>query len=451
MQPDGRVHSADIVLKDGLISEISHSGDPSRADRVIDAKDNFVLPGIIDTHTHMGDPAFPEREDFTSGTAAAVSGGVTTILEMPSSIPPVSDPAAFTSRSNRIAGRAYANIGLYAGAGFDNLSEIEPMSDQGAVAFKTYLQRPPLGREREHAGMHAYDDDQIRETFSVVSKTGKLLVVHAEDDATVSRLTSKFRDEGRNDMGSFLESRPAAAEVRAVKRSLKVASHLGAGTKLGIAHISTRNALELLAQYKLQKSFRIYVEGRPDYLLFDEKDALRFGAFLKTYPPLRTKKDRAAIVEAINRQTIDYFGSDHAPRTRGEKQIPDLWRVPAGTPSIEILLRTLLDLVSKKQIELASIVRMQRTAARAFGLSNRGEVTVGSIADLVLIDLKSTCRIESDRFQTRSKESAVVYDGLKLTGKPLITIVGGRIVMENGVVLKETLGAGQFVQFSQVA
>jgi allantoinase len=437
--------SVDVLIKDGIIERISAEGLPKTADVTIDAGTNFLLPGIIDTHTHMGDPGFPQREDFISGTEAAVAGGVTTIFEMPSSIPPASSREGFSTRLARIEGRIYANIGLYGGAGYDNTSEITAISEMGAIGFKTYLMRPPLGREKEHVGMHAFTQDQMEATFSRVSKTSKPLVVHAEDDEMVSKLSSDLVAQHKDDMASILSSRPKEAELKAVEMGVRIAQNTGA--KLTIAHVSCKPVVDFLRQQKKQGANLLYAEGRPDYLLFTEEDAIRLGPKLKTFPPVRTKEDRAAIVHAINDSTIDYFGSDHAPRTKSEKESQDLWRIPAGTPSIEIMLRTLLDLVSKKLIPLSSIVGMQRRAAGIFGLGPlRGRIAVGSKADLVLIDLKVKEKIRSDNFHTKSKESATIYDDLELTGKPVMTIVNGKLVMKDNQIFKQVIGTGEFIQ-----
>jgi allantoinase len=440
------VTSADVLIEGDTIKRISTEGLPKQsADIVIDARGNFLLPGIIDTHTHLGDPGFPQREDFVSGTEAAVAGGVTTLFEMPSSIPPASSSAGFSTRLARIEGRAFANVALYGGAGYDNIPEIKLISELGAIGFKSYLMRPPLGREKEHVGMHAFTEDQIEATFREVGKTGKPLVIHAEDDEVVSRLSSQLMAQQKNDMISILSSRPKEAELKAVERGVRIARN--EGTRLSVAHVSSKPVLDFLREQKNQRVSDLYVEGRPDYLLFVEDDAIKLGPKLKTFPPVRGKEDRAAIIKAINDSTIDYFGSDHAPRTKIEKESQDLWRIPAGTPSIEIMLRTLLDLVSKKLIFLTSIVRMQRRAAEIFGLGPlRGRLAVGSKADLVLVDLKTREKIRSDNFHTRSKESATIYDGLELVGKPIMTMVGGKLVMQDNQIFKEALGSGQFIQ-----
>jgi dihydroorotase (multifunctional complex type) len=431
---DGCSRLVNILIKDGLIKKISHTYIDASYDEVIDGDGLLALPGLIDCHTHIRFPWRNEAEDIESGTSAAAAGGVTTLLEMPSTIPPAVVPSALKLREEALqSATLYSNVGLYAGAGTENLNHMERLAKMGVVAFKTYTyddRRVP----NPHEGMTCTDLYSLYRTMMQSASLGLPLVVHAEEDSLIKGLLS---EKAVKTPEEYVENRPPLAEVAAINNVGLIAKHTNA--TVCIAHVSSGEAVNCIQFYKKKYGVKMYGELRPDYLIFDINDLIKWGGLLKTKPPLRSKRDQIAIIDAIKRGVISYVGSDHAPSTLHEKMDKEINSCPAGIASIEFSLLNLLELAHQGKIHLFNIVKFVRNASKLFGLwPNRGAIKEGANADLVLVCLNSRNKVQIDNLYTKSRETLVPYESKVFHSRVCYTIVNGALVYDKGHLVKKS-------------
>ena len=426
----GEFVPGNIIVDEGKISSLT-SDDSVASDRRIDANGKLVIPGWIDTHTHIGEPG-ARHENFSTGSMAAAAGGITTIFEMPSSNPPTTKVEILESRMKLAFEKSVVDFAFLGGASSSNLEELPRLADRGVIAFKTFM------FSGHSEGFTDYDNYTLLQTMMKVKETGLPHVLHAEDDNLIQGLTSKLKMEEKKDSSSYCDSRPPYAEALGIVRGAHLAKKTGA--KIVIAHVSSAEGLEAVRDARA-KGIDIVAEGRPDFFIFTKSDLNRIGPFLKTIPPLRGDLDIMAMWRALEEGLIEFIGSDHAPRTRAEKETgwSDIWGTPAGTPVLEVMMPLLLDKLRKVgtcRLENLLIAATERPA-RYFGLYPRkGVLQVGSDADIVVIDPRQRKKIKTDEFYSLGKESGVQYEGLELEGWPIRTILRGKVIMEDGVVAK---------------
>lgn len=436
------VFGASISVKNGKIWAIGGRSSLPRAKDELDVHGNFVLPGVIDTHVHIEGMGCSEREDFSTGSKAAASGGVTTYLEMPQSIPPVTTITAFEKKLQLMKANSFVDFGLYAGVGSTNLDAIDDFVKQGAIAFKTFMM-VPAPSEKDSQGFNVTNDGSLIELFKQVGKTRLVLNIHAENDGIIKYLIKKLKREGVKGPRAHTLSRPPIAEVEAVSRAIMLAR--GTGARIHIVHISSKEAIELVRQAKLSGQ-QVTTEVCPHHLLMTAEDFNRIGILGKYDPPLRSTGDLEACWNAINDGTISSVVSDHAPYTREEKGIDleNIFDIASGAPGIETLLPVMLTQMNSERITLEKLVEVTSVnPAKLFGIYPRkGAIEIGSDADFVIVDLQRASEIREENLYTKQKMS--VFNGWKIKGMPIATIVRGEIVMNEGEIVGER-GYGRFI------
>lgn len=438
-----RIVRADVGISfDGkivAIGDLSPFGSPGK---VIDAEGKFVLPGAIDTHVHLRDPGFPEREDFESGTRAAAAGGITTVVDMPNSVPTVVTTDALKQKAAHCETRAVVDFGLYAGAGTDSVQAIGELASAGAMAFKTLMANfPTPGREREFLGLHLKRDDSIIDVVRAVAKTGVIHVFHCETDYMIRHEVERLRNDGRLDPLAHVESRPAFAEADAVARVLILAAALG--DHAHIAHMSTSEGVNLVRDAKARHQ-RVSCETCAHYLLLTDKDMNSLKTKAKIQPPLRDKATQQALWDGLNSGVIDSICSDHSPFTTEEKN-RDIWTALPGAPDMENMIPLMLDSVNEGRLTLTKLVEVSSSnPARLFGMKDRkGSMRVGSDADMIIVDMKLEKKIRAESMQTKGK-SSTIFDGRKVKGWPVLTIVRGQTVFQDSDVVGKA-GSGKWI------
>jgi allantoinase len=435
-----------IAITGEHITAIDRDDIMPQARETIDATGRHVLPGIIDTHVHLRDPGKIEREDWLTGTQAAAAGGITTILEMPIAVPPVHTAGILRDRAEAVQPRSLVDFGLYAGAGDDNLDEVEAMAAAGAIAFKTFRTRAPKGREQEFTGICCPDAGRMLESMERTARTGLLHVVHAEEQQVLDLTEARARATGRHDGRAHALARPEVAETASVAQCIALAQ--AAGARLQIAHISAAAAVDLVARAKTA-GVRVTAETCPHYLTLTDETLAQWGPYAKCNPPLRPQETRDRLWEAVNAGIIDVIGTDHSPYLPAEKApfVDNIWDATAGLPGLEELVPLMLTAVHRGRFRLPQMVRlMSENPARLFGLwPRKGRLAPGADADVVIVDT-TVERVHDHRtLYTKSRETALVYDGLRLRGFPVVTIVRGRVVMRDGEVTGHS-GWGQWLK-----
>jgi len=424
-----------LVIDEGKIIGIMKSGEPS-ADRVIDASGKYVLPGMVDMHVHLRDPGNPERENFESGTRAAAAGGVTTVMDMPNTVPATVTVKAFEEKKAIVGGKSMVDFGLVGGAGDVPEEELRGIAKAGAVAFKTFM----IARFKELAA----DDWQLRKNFAIIADEGLPCLIHAENQVIVDRGIAEARRLGRLDPMAHGEFRPAIAEVEAASRALLFAEE--AGMHLHVCHITAAGVVDVLEEAKL-RGVDATGETSTNYLLMNEETMRERGPMAKVDPPLRTEMDQERLWEALNDGVIDVLASDHAPYTKEEKDRgwKDIFEAPSGGVVIETTLPLMLNAVNEGKIGLERLVEVfSMNPAIIDGVYPRkGGLNLGADGDVVVVDLDKRFRIRGEDLKTIQKLTP--YEGIEGVGAPVLTLLRGSVIFEDGQVFGKP-GQGEWLQ-----
>lgn len=442
--PTGLVNGG-LAIKDGKVAAIARDYSLPIIGQTIDVHGNLVIPGFVDEHVHMGDPyegpgseVAVLREDFATGTMAAAAGGVTTVIEMPDSVPLVTQLAIAKTKLDICSRKAYVDFGLHGGfiPGTDYARGIKDLYQSGLTGVKTFTcfsipEWPPC-----------YDGD-LYEALKIVHDVGAVALLHAENDFILSANEKRLRSQGRTDIKAHLEWRTPIAEIESDRRMVFFLKQTRA--KGLIVHTSVpEGVLEVRAAK--EEGYDIYVETCPHFLCQTDEDIIRKGPWAKTAPPSRDKERVAKMWQLLNLGYIDTLGSDHSPYTKEEKiaGLKNIWDAGNGAASIEATLPLMMDAVNKGKTTLGTIIRVAcENPAKLFGFYPRkGALQVGSDADFVVVDMKSTHRISND--DTKSKCGWTVYDGTVVQGIPKMTFVRGTMIMQDGEVVGKQ-GYGRFV------
>lgn len=428
--------AVDIGIADGRIAQLSIAGGLTSEGEpeVIDAAGLWVLPGFVDTHVHCRAPDHPEREDFASGTAAAASAGITTILEMPIADIGVAHPDILHARRELAERDTHVDFGLYAAPGSLDPKVIHALVEAGACAFKIFTLSVPADRGRSFEGISIVHEDDLHRALSIVAETGLVCAVHAENDALLRLGREQARTGGLTGADAFITAHPQAAEAMAVAWMAVLAEATGA--RVHIVHMTSAWALDFLRLAK-RRGVRMTAETCPHYLLFDESTAREHGRWAKIAPPLRPAADQAALWAALADGTLDMLASDHAPFLPHEKEAEDILATPSGLPNLEAFPPLMLAAAHAGRLPMRRMISLiTARPARLYGLyPQKGVVQPGADADLVLYDPNAQSTIDTTTWQSRSRGSARIFHGLNYQGRVLRTIVRGKTVYQNGQIV----------------
>lgn len=443
---DPGIQSGWILVEDGVIVQISSGNPPQGPWPVLDAQGLLVLPGGVDSHVHIRDPGHNDRETFFTGTLCAACGGTTTVFEHPISVPPQYSPEILHNRQRVAAGHAVVDYAFLGAAGSDHLEFLKPMSQEGIVAFKTFLDPAQKGREAEFEGLTMCTDEDILRGFEELAKVGTICFVHAENSKIIAWCTEKLKKAGRYNSLAHAQSRPPVSEIECVSRIIYYAELTGA--KIQFAHISTPGAMELIKQAK-HRGTVVYAETCPHYLFLDERDLERCGPYAKCNPPLRSPHTVEQLWEYVLDGTVDIIGSDHAPFLLEEKKrgTENIFLAPSGFPGAELRYPLLLDAVNKGRISLKRAVDLcSSNAVTIYGLAGKGSICAGYDADFAIVDMSQGMTIHCEDSPSLSREIGRVYDGRKLSCKIKYTILRGRIIAADGIADRSAKGWGTLLK-----
>lgn len=446
---NGGFNQGDILVEDGRITAIIAPGTAGElsAQQVIDAAGLKVLPGIIDSHVHFREPGRTDREDFFSGSCAAAAGGVTTFCEMPNAFPPPNCPENLQNRIGLAAEKALVDFALLGAAGFGNREQFQPLLDLGVVAFKTFLDNPPKGREAEFAGLTVADDGELYLMLQAAAQTEGRFFFHCENTQVIKAMEQLLHQQGESSNAFHYLSRPDVAEVQSVETVIRFARATGA--KVGIVHITVPEACRMVRQAKAE-GVDVVAETCFQYLTYHHGHIDQYGPYAKCNPPLRSREDMEGLWEYLLDGTITMIGSDHAPLTEEEKIIglnDGIWKAFSGFPGVEVMLPVMLTEVNAGKLSLAQLVRlMSENTARLHGLFPRkGVIQPGADADFTIVDMNKEVTLSCDKMYTKAKAINKMFEGQKVKGYPVYTIVRGTTVMNNGTVDTSLRGYGKYV------
>ena len=407
----------DVLIEDGVIRQVGKDLSANGAE-VYDAAGKIVTPGFIDMHTHLREPGQEAKEDFASGSRAGAAGGYTTIATMPNTRPVVDDAALVTSLIKRAEDVAVIHIRII-GAVTKNqegkeLAELGDMVEAGAVAFSDDGHFDPSAKVL----LSAYD---------YLVPFDKAIINHEEEPSLVE---DGAMNEGHRSAMLGIKGRPIVAEDIAVARDIMLAEY--AGAHVHVAHISSGRAVQLVREAKV-RGVRATTEVTPHHLTLTDECVDPRDSSTKVNPPLRTARDAEAMVAGLLDGTIEMIVTDHSPHAPEEKDREYIY-APSGFPGFETALGVLLtDLVHTRKVPLATLIeRMTYGPARVFKL-NAGTLGEGAPADVTVIDPELEWTVDVNKFYTRGRHSP--FNGRQLRGKAVLTVVDGRIVMKDGVIV----------------
>jgi len=430
---------ANIAIREGKIFAIGLPDSMPPATETLDASGLHILPGAIDVHVHFRDPGYSHKEDFASGSVAAAFGGVTTVFDMPNTLPTVADAASLAAKHAIAASKAHVDYGLYAVLGEESMANVAELVAGGIIGFKLYMGNT-FGR------IPSPSTGAMLEAFEIVSQTGKRIALHAETNSIMARREARLRAAGRHQPLDHLASRPAIVAVEAVERAATLAEWTGA--RIHILHISSAAELRPLREAKL-RGVDITGETCPHYLLLSEKDYARQKGVIRVNPPVRESENQAPLWQALRDGIIDMIATDHAPHTPGEKTRADIWTVDCGFPGVETQMPLMLTEVTGGRATLQDYVRWSaENPAKQWGLFPRkGAILVGADADLAIVDLNRRWTVEDAQIHSRSKISP--WDGRHASALPIHTLVRGRFIIKDRLLQEDTAGWGRSVHAIQ--
>ncbi|MFC1601838.1 dihydroorotase [Candidatus Sumerlaeota bacterium] len=399
----------------GLAAELEPT-----VDRTIDATDMLVVPGLIDPHVHLREPGQEDKETIATGTRAAAAGGFTSIVAMPNTHPVV-DSVADIDLIRSLAWRS-SLVWVYSAAAVTVRSEGELMTEMGdlvaagAVAFTD-------------DGLPVMNSEIMRRALEYASMFDKPVLDHCEDSNLVG---AGVINEGQVSAVLGLAAIPAAAESCMVARDIELAEHTGG--HVHVMHVSAARSVDLIRQAKA-RGVRVTAEVTPHHLSLTDEALREFDTNAKMSPPLRSDADRAALREALADGTIDCIGTDHAPHTDMEKDLPFV-DAPNGVIGLETAFAVCYSkLVEAGELELPALIeRMTLAPARVMGF-DKGTLSPGGDADVAIIDLALEREVSDETFFSKSRNSAFL--GQTLRGWPVYTIFHGRLVYAEGQIIEK--------------
>lgn len=399
----GRVR-ANVFIRGGKVEALT-SALPD-ADETIDAEGMLVLPGVVDPHVHFRQPGM-EAEDWVSGSRAAAAGGVTTVLDMPNTVPPTTTKALLLDKFRLVESCSpCVNYGFHLGATASNLAEI-PAAGLGEGTIP-----PPPGplAASVKVFMGSSTGDLLITDLGVIreiASAARLVTVHAEDEAVI-RASASAPDHASR--------RPKKAALTAIRKLLSV----GREGRVYVCHVTSYEEADLASPF--------YREATPHHLFLTSDLMRRIGGYAKVNPPLRDEHDRASLWRALLEGKIDAIGSDHAPHTKGAKESDS---PPSGVPGVETSLPLMVDASLKGMIPLEDVVRlMSRSPANIFRIRGKGEVAPGLDADIVIVDPNEERRVDPDLLHYKCGWTP--FEGMRLRGWPVATLIGGSVAYMRG-------------------
>jgi dihydroorotase len=400
----------DVLLKDGVVAKIAKGIADGPGIRVIDVRGSWVVPGLIDLHTHLREPGQEYKEDIATGTRAAAAGGFTAVCAMPNTVP-VNDNRSVSELIVRRAAevgvvRVYPVGAISKGSKGESLAEMGELKDAGCVAVSD-------------DGHPVMNSELMRRAMEYARTFGLTVVQHCED-LTLS--AGGAMNEGPVATRAGIRAQPAAAESSMVARDIELCALTGA--RYHVAHISSAESVRLVREAK-RRGLPVTCEVTPHHLSLSDEACATYDTHAKCNPPLRAASDVEALRVALVEGVIDAVATDHAPHSSVEKDV-EFEQAAFGIIGLETAVPLVLDLVRSAGLSPADFVRRTSTGpAAAFGLPG-GTLAEGAVADVTVIDPNEGWTCQPAGLRSRSRNTP--FAGQAMKGRVTLTIVGGRIV-----------------------
>ncbi len=424
---EGQIQQLDVFVQNGRIEKIGTDLSSLKADRVIDAKGKYLMPGMIDDQVHFREPGLTHKGEIATESAAAVAGGITSYFEMPNVKPLTINRAALEDKFERASEKSLANFSFYLGASNDNLEDIKSLDPKAACGIKVFM--------GASTGNMLVDNPEVLE--GIFEHAPTIVVTHCEDSPLIGENEEKYRQKYGEDVP--MSCHPLIRSEQACYKSSTLAVGLAKrfDTRLHVLHLTTEKELSLLQAGDL-KNKRITAEACVHHLFFSEEDYEAKGTLIKCNPAIKKRSDRDALLQAVANDLIDVVATDHAPHTWDEKQ-NSYFKAPAGLPLVQHALISLLEHYHSGVFSLEKVVqKTSHSVADLFDIKDRGYIREGYWADLTLVDLNRPTVV--DEQQLYSKCGWSPFAGYIFKSSIDTTIVNGEIAFESGSVNPDVRG-----------
>lgn len=407
IDPAGNIDiTGDILVLDGVIHSVGIVDSAIKPDKTIDASNLCIFPGLIDVHVHFRDPGFTHKEDFKSGSSAALAGGFTSVIQMPNTNPPLSTAELVSEYTRNEPVRSYVAAAVTSDRAGKQINDLETLSNAGAAAFSD-------------DGSPVHDDSIMADALVKSKQLGLRIMSHAENLELVKG-GAIVKGEVADELG--LAGIERDAESSMVERDIQLAAKTQG--LLHICHVSTKKSVELIRKAK-SDGVNITAEVTPHHLLLNHKAVLKYGSNAKMNPPLAYEEDRLACINGLKDGTLDIIATDHAPHSKEEKA-QSISDAPFGIIGLETSFALIYThLVKTGELTFMQLIeRMSLLPSRIFNLPG-GSITAGNPADLTIVDLNGEYTIDAGKFHSKSANTP--FGNWNVHGKIKWTIVDGEI------------------------
>jgi dihydroorotase len=427
---EGRTFRSDLLIKGEIIDSVGSAEElnvPADS-KIIDATGLLLLPGIIDDQVHFREPGLTNKGDIYSESRAAVTGGVTSFMDMPNTNPQTVTIELLNEKYLLGSENSFTNYSFYLGATNTNIDEVMNIDHSAVCGIKLFM-------GSSTGNMLVDNESALKELFS---RTSLPIAAHCEDEPIIRRNTEIFREKYGEDvpfsMHPLIRSREAC--FKSSSHAVNLAKEYN--TRLHILHLSTADELKLFDNNLPLKQKRITGEVCVHHLWFDDTSYDDLGTLIKWNPAIKTRFDRDALISGVNNNLIDIIATDHAPHTLAEKR-NSYFKAPSGGPLIQHTLVLMLELWNRKIFSLEKIVEMMcHNPAILFNIRKRGFIRSGYQADLCLVDPNSLWTISKDNLLYKCGWSP--FEGVTFKSRVVKTFVNGTIVYDDGLINEDYRG-----------
>lgn len=427
------VAPATIVVRKGLVSALEDYRYSGSGKVEVDAGDDVVMAGLVDTHVHLNDPGRAHWEGFESGTRAAAAGGVTTVVDMPlNSSPVTTTPAALEAKATAAAGKSRVDYGFWGGLVPGNETSLTELLAAGALGIKCFL--VPSGIDE----FPSVTEEHLRQALPTLARHGVPLLVHAELPGPIEAATENLGEADPKRYATFLASRPESSELEAIDLLVHLAE--GSGAAVHLVHLATANALDRLAEARRQ-GLPISIETCPHYLTFAAQEIADGATEFKCAPPIRSSEHREGLWKGLKDGVIDSIATDHSPCPPEMKQAGagDFLRAWGGIASLQLLLPAVWTEARRRGFSFDHLARWLCSApARLAGLEGRkGTLAVGYDADFVVWKPDEAFRVDASKLYHRHRTTP--YAGMRLQGVVESTFLRGEEIFRRSTAFEPEL------------
>lgn len=427
-----QVSVQNIGISEGKIVALGEDCD-TNAQNIIDATGQHIFPGMIDPHVHFNEPGRTHWEGFSTGSQAAVAGGITTYFEMPlNASPPTIHFEALSQKKALAEAQSYCDFALWGGLVPGNSNELQLLYESGVIGFKAFMSNSGMD-DFEHVDFKA-----LKQGMQIIARfPGMRLALHAEDDTLTQQLAVEKIKQGKLSAYDYVASRPIQSELNAIQQVIDLAHETDC--PVHIVHVSCAEGITLIEQAKIN-GLDITCETCPHYLYLTVEDLNKLGSIAKCAPPLRYPEDVKRLREKLLSGAIDVIGSDHSPCPTEMKKNDHLFKAWGGISGIQHAHTMTLGLAQAQKLDFSQITQQtHRNTAEIFNItSSKGGISLGKDADLCLVKFEQKESITADKLFYKNKHSP--YIGHNFGCEIQRTLLRGQTVYQEGKIIDKPQG-----------